>query len=433
MTKLRGVLTGAVAVALALPLGGAAPHIAGPAPAPVSLAGGTTWLRGFVGAGSATGAARHPDGGRPGKPKGMVANNGDADTDELGLEKFYQYSGMNTGGSNALVNLHNGNAVWSYNAYANPSRGLSTFLRVTYNSLDASSSAIGAGWSLAPTTLNRLGSPLKMQGDRNWPSEVAVIDGDGTRHTFKLNKHGSKDTARWDYDHPAGVHLYLQKAGGADASRTWVMTKPERTRFYFDADGYQTAIADRSDNELRFTYADRAANNDPTRYLQSVTDPAGRRTLALTYYAKGDAYQFVNDAGDRVHATNLDNSKIIGLVRSVTDVSGRRTDFAYTQKGRLGQLVDGAGTSVAKTYRFQYDKDDKLTRVADPRGGGTRLSYADSFRSNSGPKGRVQSMTSRVGGAMTFDYSDTDGKDGADIKTTVTDPESHASQYVLDG
>jgi RHS repeat-associated protein len=433
MTKLHGVLTGAVAVALALPLGGAAQHIAGPAPAPVSLAAVTSWLRGFVGAGSATGGARHPDGGRPVKPKVMVANNGDADTDELGLEKFYQYSGMNTGGSNALVNLHNGNAVWSYNAYANPSRGLSTFLRVTYNSLDVSSSAIGAGWSLAPTTLNRLGSPLKMQGDRNWPSEVAVIDGDGTRHTFKLNKHGSKDTARWDYDHPAGVHLYLQKAGGTDASRTWVMTKPERTRFYFDADGYQTAIADRSDNELRFAYADRAANNDPTRYLQSVTDPAGRRTLALTYYAKGDAYQFVNDAGDRVDATNLGNSKIIGLVRSVTDVSGRRTDFAYTEKGRLGQLVDGAGTSVAKTYRFQYDKDDKLVRVVDPRGGGTRLSYADSFRSNSGPKGRVQSMTSRVGGAMTFDYSDADGKDGADIKTTVTDPESHASQYVLDG
>ncbi len=42
----------------------------------------------------------------------------------------------------------------------------------------------------------------------------------------------------WDYDHPLGVHLYLQKTGSSDTSRAWVVTRPDRTQFYFDVDGY---------------------------------------------------------------------------------------------------------------------------------------------------------------------------------------------------
>src|SRR5262249_62126597 len=65
-------------------------------------------------------------------------------SDQLGLEKFYQYTGVATGsGSSLLNNDDNGNVVWNYNAFSNPSRGFQTFVRISYNSMDTSSSAMG--------------------------------------------------------------------------------------------------------------------------------------------------------------------------------------------------------------------------------------------------------------------------------------------------
>src|SRR5262249_18610436 len=55
----------------------------------------------------------------------------------LGLEKFYQYTGVNTGSGSALLNnADNGNVVWTYNAFSHPSRGFRTFVRLSYNSMD---------------------------------------------------------------------------------------------------------------------------------------------------------------------------------------------------------------------------------------------------------------------------------------------------------
>src|SRR5215472_4016999 len=49
-------------------------------------------------------------------PLGQPASVDQPTSNLLGLEKFYQYTGVNTGaGSSVLNNLANGNAVWSYN------------------------------------------------------------------------------------------------------------------------------------------------------------------------------------------------------------------------------------------------------------------------------------------------------------------------------
>jgi hypothetical protein len=82
-------------------------------------------------------------------------------SDQVGLESFYAYAGKNTGAGGTVVNnLHAGNAVWSYDAFANPSRGLSTFVRLAYNSKDVSDSVAGFGWSLQASSIMRLGTPL---------------------------------------------------------------------------------------------------------------------------------------------------------------------------------------------------------------------------------------------------------------------------------
>jgi hypothetical protein len=46
-----------------------------------------------------------------------------------------------------------------------------------------------------------------------------------------------------------------------------------------------------------------------------------------------------------VQDTNLTNPHIIDQVKSITDVSGRRIDLFYTDKGLMAELVDGAGTA----------------------------------------------------------------------------------------
>ncbi|WP_229693947.1 DNRLRE domain-containing protein [Lentzea pudingi] len=346
-------------------------------------------------------------------------------SNQLGLEKFYSYSGKATGaGSNLLVNQFAGNAVWSYDAFSNPGRGLNTFMRMTYNSMDTSSTAVGQGWSLAASGLVRLGAnlemtPLLLPGH---PLTVTLPDGDGTSHKFELNKNNSLDPAKWTYDSPAGVHLYLQRDGEAEKSRRWKMTRPDRTEFLFDTDGYLTAIKDRNGNEQRFTYTERwsIGLNKPCKYLAYVTDPAGRQTLTLDYWRWGETH----------------NLKLVDKLQSVRDISGRTIQFNYNTLGLLRSFVDGAGSPQPKTFKFDYDvglgiNNVKLVKVTDPRTHETDLAYYDAPLLTS--KWRAKTITDRLDFATNLAYTDPDGHSGSEIETTVTDAENRQTKYRTDG
>jgi RHS repeat-associated protein len=423
----RSVLVAVLTVAL-VATGGAVATAGG---APLSFSGITDWF----------GSLFTEENVGPTAPPETQTVIPDDDTGELGREAFFQYASQPSGaGSQMLVNLHTGNALFAYDPIANPSRGHATFVRLTYNSLDhkdGDDSLVGEGWSLSATTLTRLGTPLDFHPPGlSWPTTVTLVDGDGTEHVFRLNKHDTSDQSKWDYDHPPGVHLFLQKAGGTDPTRAWVMTKPDRTRFYFDDEGNQTATADRNRNELRFTYVAGKHNDKPTRFLQSITDPAGRTTLAVAYFAKGDTYTFVDDDGNVVTQDDLHNPHIIDKVKSITDVDGRRMEFAYTDKGLLARLVDAAGTPLAKTFRFTYNNsvatpNTRLVKVTDPRGAVSQLDYFDAHDVT--VKGLVKSMTDRLGGVTAFKYVDSDGPRSSTLDVTVTDALAHATQFVIDG
>ncbi|MBO0807216.1 MAG: DNRLRE domain-containing protein, partial [Actinobacteria bacterium] len=251
-------------------------------------------------------------------------------SDKLGLEKFYQYTGVNTGaGSALLTNAYAGNTVWSYNAFSNPSRGFATFVRLAYNSMDTSDAAMGFGWSLQTSTLMRLGTPLDFLPNPN-PTTVKLTDGDGTSHLFTYNS----SSGQWLS--PPGVHFYLQQPGTCDPSgktqndRAWLLTAPDRTQFWYDCQGYQTAVIDKNGNEADFTYSQRNSNNKPIKFLDYITDPSGRQTLTLSYYQKGDDYQYIDDNGNVASGTNLTDPQIIDQVKSITDISGRTITFLYT-------------------------------------------------------------------------------------------------------
>ncbi|MGW5658598.1 golvesin C-terminal-like domain-containing protein [Streptomyces sp. NPDC003758] len=369
----------------------------------------------------------------------------DPTSDSLGLEKFYSYTGKNTGaGSTVMNNLASGNSVWSYNAFTNPGRGLTTFARFAYNSLDTSDTVSGAGWSAQLAGPIRLGAPLDFHPNPN-PTEIRLPDGDGTTHVFTKQADGT-------WKAPAGVHYQLTMKTGLSCTPdkdpvpdAWTLLRPDGTRFYFGCDGYLTSIVDKNGNTQTYTYEERKSNNKPTKFLLYITDPAGRQSLTVDYYKKGDAsYDYIDGTGAKVTGSNLTNSKIYDHVKSITDISGsvtglpvRKISFYYTTQGLLGQFTDGDGSSQPKVFKFTYDatqgnKNVKLVKATDPRGNATQLAYY-APQTGDDPKYHwwTKTITDRLNGTTDFAYA----ADTANTKftdTTVTDAESHATQYVTD-
>ncbi|MER6617024.1 DNRLRE domain-containing protein [Streptomyces xantholiticus] len=363
----------------------------------------------------------------------------DPTSNTLGLEKFYSYTGKNTGaGSSFMNNLASGNGVWQYNAINNPGRGLNTFARLAYNTLDTSDTVLGHGWSAQVSGPTRLGAPLDFHPNPN-PTEVRLPDGDGTTHVFRW------DSVNSVWKAPAGVHFKLTKKSGLDCKPTadpvpdaWTLTRPDGTRFLFGCDGYMTSAVDNDGNTQTFTYEERRSNNKPTKFLTYITDPAGRQTLTLEYYKKGDAsYQYIDDTGAKVSGTNLTNSKIYDHVKSMTDISGRKITFYYTTKGLLGQVVDGESWTQPKVFKFTYDatqgnKNVKLVKATDPRGNATSFAYY-APQVGDDPKYHwwTKTITDRRNFATNFAYKP-NVLNTKFTDTKVTDAESRATNHVLD-
>ncbi|WP_327249350.1 golvesin C-terminal-like domain-containing protein [Streptomyces sp. NBC_01320] len=345
----------------------------------------------------------------------------DPTSNDLGLEKFYSYNGKNTGaGSTLMNNLSSGNSVWSYDAFSNPGRGLSTFARFAYNSLDTSDTVLGAGWSGQAAGPIRMGAPLDFHPNPN-PTEIKLPDGDGTTHIFTKQGDGT-------WKAPAGVHFKLAPKAGLDCTPlkdpipdAWTMTRPEGTRFLFGCDGYLTSTIDKNGNTQSFTYEERKSNNKPTKFLKYVTDPAGRRTLTVDYFDKSEN----------------NNPKIIDHVQSMTDISGRTLTFEYSDKGLLTKLTDGANSSQPKVFVFEYDatqgnKNVKLVKVTDPRGNATTMAYNEP-KAGDDPKYHwwTKTITDRLNGATGFTYA-ADATNSKFTDAKVTDAETHTTTYVAD-
>ncbi|MCX4536876.1 DNRLRE domain-containing protein [Streptomyces sp. NBC_01669] len=362
----------------------------------------------------------------------------DPTSNDLGLERFYSYTGKNTGAGSAFMsNLSSGNAVWSYNAFTNPGRGLNTFAGFSYNSLDTSDTVLGAGWSGQAAGPIRMGAPLDFRPNPN-PTEIKLPDGDGTTHIFAKQGDGS-------WKAPAGAHFKLAPKAGLDCTPlkdpvpdAWTMTSPDGTRFLFGCDGYLTSEIDKNGNTQSFTYEERKSNNKPTKFLTYITDPAGRQSLTVDYFKKGDAsYDYIDATGAKVTGTNLTNSKIYDHVKSMTDISGRKVSFSYTDKGLLGQITDGDGSAQPKVFKFTYDatqgnKNVKLVKVTDPRGNATQLAYY-APQTGDDPKYHwwTKTITDRLNGATGFTYA-ANATNTKFTDTKVTDAEAHTTTTTSD-
>ncbi|MBR7834792.1 RHS repeat protein, partial [Actinospica durhamensis] len=294
------------------------------------------------------------------------------------------------------------------------------------------------------------------------PTRVALVDGSGAGHLFVLAKHGSADPLAWDYQSPAGVHLYLQRTGSADPDRAWVLTRPDRTQFFFGLDGVASAIVDRVGNTVAYQYAEPAGA--PFRHLLAVVDAAGRRTLTFHYRGQttttttttttppAASPQAAQGAAAAAHASSAGASAPVPAVDvpggaqaridTITDLAGHVLTFGYDPAGRLIALTEAAGSPVARTFGFGYAAATAgattstapagpLTSVIDPLGHSTRLAYfpatADRLH-----RQRVSTLIDRAGGSRSFDYVPARAGGPGLVDSVMTDPDGHRTVLALD-
>jgi YD repeat-containing protein len=341
-----------------------------------------------------------------------------------------------------LTNVANGNMLLRWTPFADPGRGLSTVVDLTYNGLeDHSESPVGNNFSLAISGLTRFGMGLDIHPNKaddisgNANKWVAFVDGDGTPHRFVGTTQPDGST-RWA--EPAGVNLYLRSVAANPPGRRWALTRPDKVTFFFDEQGYPTAVTDRNNNTLSFTLDPVDAADDPggpKKHVTAVTD-AGNRVFTVVYYTKADTQK----------------PQVRGKVKRITDHGGHALDFDYYEDGNLLRLTQRGGTNADGTFLadrsfvFTYtdntgqapaisniadrvDPDPKtpsqstrLYSVRDPRGVDAKNSGKETtftyYGPSSGPelRWRLKDRTNRLVNKTSFAY------DPVARTTTVTAP-----------
>jgi RHS repeat-associated protein len=355
--------------------------------------------------------------------------------DELGLERYQQYSGDDLGaGFDHALNLANGNSVVQWVPFSQPGRGINSVVTMSYNSLEAGSvSPLGNNWSLSISSLTPFGLPLDVHPNAadtaagrtaKW---VGFTDADGSYHVFTGNAGGTYYTA------PPGVHLYLKPAGGG-----FELWKPDRTKFVYGALGFPTSVEDSNGNALTYTTVTPSTGEDAyslAKRVTTVTD-AGARDFTLTYYSKaetptpsmrGKLKRLTDHVGHALEFTYYED----GNLRSIREKGGpggdgmptldRETFFTYT-------TPDGTGPAIATFGNRQNPnpatvQSQKLFSQIDFRGAETQFAYSTAVDAK---KWRLTSRTNRTGDATTFSY------DTVTRQTTATMPLSRVWTYTFD-
>jgi YD repeat-containing protein len=227
---------------------------------------------------------------------------------------------------------------------------------------------------------------------------------------------------------PPGVHLYLRQYSTTDTSRWWAFTRPDRTTFFYNQNGFPTYVTDKDGNTLTFTVSAIPPSDDPGNlkyHVTAVTDQGGR-AVSITYFDHGTAHK----------------PKIRGLIKSIVDHDGHELDFTYNDDGNLAQITQRGGTTAGgsfladRSWSFTYSasgdgtvqakntasESTKVHSVTDPRGNTTVFTYLSSGQD----KWKLSAETDRSGTQTTVGYND------ASFSTTVNAPLSRSTTYVYD-
>ena len=182
------------------------------------------------------------------------------------------------------------------------------------------------------------------------------------------------------------------------------------TSYTYDAAHRLTDIADNAGNTIHYTL-DNAGN----RTQEDTQDPGNvlKRTLSRVYNQLG---QLQTQADAQANPTDFAYDAN-GNTDTVTDALGRVTDNDYDPLNRFSRTLQNVGGINAET-KFQYDAQDNLTQVTDPKGLNTTYTYNG--------LGDLTQLVSPDTGTTAYTY------DSAGNRQTQTDARNQTSTYSYD-
>ena len=286
-----------------------------------------------------------------------------------------------------------------------PGRGPALSFERSYSSQSTVNGSLGRGWTGAYLMSLDPGSPEEL---------VTITQENGSTIAFEPNGSGG-------YVAPSAYLATLV----ANRDGTWTLTRRQRDRFVFDAEGRLISEADLNGETTTLAY-------DEAGKLTTITDPAGR-TIRLAYEGSGRIRSLADSAGRTVSYEYTS-----GDLTSVVDARGERWIYDYDGAHRLTRRIDPNGhVDVANTY----DSADRVTAQADGAEHVTQFSYGLGRTEITSPERRVRRdwyasgqlirRDEAVGtaNAATWEYEydpDTHGT------TRVTDPNGHVWRSTYD-
>jgi RHS repeat-associated protein len=345
------------------------------------------------------------------------------------------------------LSFTSGNLNHSQTLFSVPNSPLMSGFTLTYNSRDGYNGVLGMGWS------HNYNIILQYDSTQNI---YVLMDGSGDR--IALYNHGSV------YTPDISAYPILIK----NSNNTLTLTYKDGSVYNFNAQGKITAIADKNNNTVNFTYnsgsnlisiADQTGKTitlgyDANNRISSITDP-NSNTYNLTYSGNTlTAVSSNNSLGTQTWTYTYDNK---GFMLTKTDPQGNLFQYAYDANHNLIQTIDPLG----RTRSIQFDPGNKTTTVTEKDGGvwiykydpasGTLTSKTDptsGLVSNVYDANRnLISRTEAGGGTTTYTYdannnqtsvTDALGKtttytyNSLNLVASVTDPNGHVTQYGYD-
>ncbi|MGH8076969.1 MAG: RHS repeat-associated core domain-containing protein, partial [Lysobacter sp.] len=270
---------------------------------------------------------------------------------------------------------------------------------------------------------HRMGDLWKVTNALGQVSEILSYDGAGR---VLSSKDANGVVTDKEY-HPRGWLTVSKVRGADDASESddlitrmeyeptglvskTILPDGSYTSFTYDAAHRLTDITDGEGNRIHYTL-DKAGNKTKEDTLAS--NGSVQRTLSRVYNQLGQL-QTSKDAYE--HGTGFIYD-VNGQTDSVTDALGKVTDNDYDPLSRLTRTIQDLG-GINATTTFEYDAQNNLTAVIDPKLLATRYVYNG--------LGELTTLTSPDTGVTNYTY------DSAGNRQSQTDARAKLTTYAYD-
>lgn len=298
----------------------------------------------------------------------------------IGLESYWGVSQFDAGKGSGYVNLSTGNLCFQSTDTAYAGQRLAQVMRRAYNSQATTKTALGYGWDFSFNT------NLLREFDRNG-REIGLIikDGDGSTHRFAKNSDGT-------YLKEKGSNMTLTFDSNA---RIYKVHREDNIDYIFDKYMKLIKFTEPNNNFIALTYNSRGN-------IDTVMDSVGNKSFF--YYDNKDRLVKVKDPANRVYNYQYEDTKD-KLIKMYTTIEDNvEYSEVYEYDASFNSLI-GIKDPMKNKTAIEY-VNGKISKVTDPLGQYTNISYAANNTSLTSFRGKTVSFAYNIFGSITKDTNE---------------------------